>query len=173
MTHFPRSSGQIILFILSLMGIVIAIYLTIVHYNTHVTLVCSSSGLVNCEQVLSSSYASIPGTSIPVSIAGILWSMIAAGLAVTAWLVWPEKHIMRIAELAWGAIGILTVFYLIYVEIVLLHAICAWCTAVHIITLLYLLITVFLVSTSTDEKEADAERGQPEVGTKPKSIEID
>jgi uncharacterized membrane protein len=99
--------------------------------------------------------------------------MIAAGLAVTAWLVWPEKHIVRIAELVWGAIGILTVFYLIYVEIVLLHTICVWCTAVHVITLFYLLTAVFLVSTSTDEKEADAERGQSEVGAKPKTIEID
>jgi uncharacterized membrane protein len=173
MTHFRQSNGQITLFILSLIGTAIAIYLTIVHYNTHVTLVCSSSGLVNCEQVLSSMYASIPDSSIPVSIAGILWSVIGAGLAALAWLVWPEKHIVRIAELTWAAIGMLTVFYLIYVEIVLLHTICAWCTAVHVIVLLYLLIAVFLVYRSTDEQDSDTEQEEPAVGAKPKALEIE
>lgn len=152
MVHFRQSSGQIALFILSLISIAIAIYLTIVHYNTQVALVCSSSGLVNCEHVLSSPYASIPGTSIPVSVAGILWSIGGAALAVIAWLVWPEKHIVRIAELAWAGIGMFSVFYLVYAEIVLLHAICIWCTAVHVIILLYLLIAAFLVYTSTTQE---------------------
>jgi len=164
MAHFRRSIGQIVLFILSLIGIAIAIYLTILHYNTHVALICSYGGLVNCEQVLSSSYASVPGTSIPVSIAGILWSSVGAALAVIAWLVWPQKHIVRIAELAWAAVGMLTVFYLVYVELVLLRTICAWCTAVHVIVLLYLLIAVFLVYTPTYEQDADAEGEHPGVG---------
>ncbi len=173
MAHFRQSSGQISLFVLSLVGLAIAIYLTIVHYNTTVTLICSSSGLVNCEHVLSSSYASIPGSSIPVSIGGILWSAIGAGLAALAWLVWPEKHIVRIAELTWAAIGMLTVFYLVYVEIVLLHTICAWCTAVHVIVLLYLLIAVFLVYTSVDEQDAEAEREETVVEAKPKVSKIE
>lgn len=160
MVHFRRASGQIALFTLSLINIAIAIYLTIVHYNTHVALVCSSSGLVNCEHVLSSPYASIPGTPIPISIAGILWSIVGVALAVIAWLVWPEKHIVRIAELAWAGVGMLSVFYLVYVELVLLHAICIWCTAVHIVILLYLLIAAFLVCTSTDEKDTNVEREQ-------------
>lgn len=152
MVHFRQSSGQIALFTLSLISIAIAIYLTIVHYNTEVALVCSSSGLVNCEHVLSSPYASIPGTSIPISVAGILWSIVGAALAIIAWLVWPEKHIVRIAELAWAGVGMFSVFYLVYAEIVLLHAICIWCTAVHIIILLYLLIAAFLVYTSTTQE---------------------
>lgn len=171
MTHFRQSSGQITLFILSLIGTAIAIYLTIVHYNTHVVLVCSSSGLVNCEQVLASSYASILGSSIPVSVAGILWSVIGAVLAALAWLVWPEKRLVQIAELMWAAIGMLAVFYLIYVEIVLLHTICAWCTAVHVIVLLYLLIAAFLVSTSADGQEGDTKCEELPVGTKPKAPE--
>jgi uncharacterized membrane protein len=173
MAHFRQSREQITLFTLSLIGIAIAVYLTIVHYNTHVTLVCSTSGLVNCEQVLSSLYAFIPGSSIPVSIAGILWSAIGAGLAALGWLVWPEKHIVRIAELTWAAIGMLTVFYLIYVEIVLLHTICAWCTAVHVIVLLYLLIAAFLVYTSAGEQDTGDERENLVVGTKPGASKIE
>jgi len=163
MAHFRQASGQIALFTLALINIAIAIYLTIVHYNTHVTLVCSSSGLVNCEHVLSSPYAFIPGTAIPISIAGILWSIVGVALAVIAWLVWPEKHLVRIAELAWAGIGMLSVFYLVYVELVLLHAICIWCTAVHVIVLLYLLVAVFLVYTSINGEDANAEQEQPRV----------
>lgn len=173
MAHFRGSIGQIILFMLSLIGIAIAIYLTVVHYNTHVVLVCSSNSLVNCEQVLSSMYASIPGTSLPVSIAGILWSGIGAILAALAWLVWPEKRIVQIAELAWAAIGMLTVFYLIYVEIVLLHTICAWCTAVHVIVLLYLLIAVFQAYTSIYNQDNNAEQEEPTVGTQSRALEIE
>lgn len=167
MQHLRQLGGQIALFILSLIGVAIAIYLTIVHYNTHVELVCSSSGIVNCEHVLSSPYASIPGTSIPTSVAGIAWSMVGAMLPVAAWLIWPGKRIVLVAELLWAAIGLLTVFYLVYAELVVLHAICAWCTAIHLIVLLYLLITVFLVYISTNELEADVEQGSAEIRVRP------
>ncbi len=150
MVQFLRSGGQITLFILSLIATAIAIYLTIVHYNTQFTLICSSSGLVNCEQVLSSSYASVPNTSIPTSVAGICWSVVGAVLAAIAWLFFPQKRIVCIAELVWAGVGMVTVFYLVYAELVVLHAICAWCTAIHVIVLLYLLIAAFLVQTSPD-----------------------
>jgi uncharacterized membrane protein len=67
----------------------------------------------------------------------------------------------------------LTVFYLVYVEIVLLHTICAWCTAVHVIVLLYLLTAVFLVSTSSDEQDANTEREEAIVGTRPEVPKIE
>jgi uncharacterized membrane protein len=70
---------------------------------------------------------------------------------------------VRIAELAWAGVGMLSVFYLVYVELVLLHAICIWCTAVHVVVLLYLLIAVFLVYTSINEEDTDVEQEQPGV----------
>jgi uncharacterized membrane protein len=173
MIHFQRSGGQIVLFILSLISIAIAIYLTIVHYNSHVALICSSSGLVNCEQVLSSIYALVPGTSIPTSVAGICWSVVGAVLAATAWLVWPEKRIVRVAELVWAAIGMVTVFYLVYAELVVLHAICAWCTVVHITVLLYLLIAVFLLCAQEYDEYDATEREKTEVDVNPKATEIE
>ncbi len=173
MTRFQRSGGQIALFILSLIGIAVAIYLTIVHYNSHVALVCSSKGPINCEQVLSSVYAIVPGTSIPTSVAGICWSVVGAVLAATAWLVWPEKRIVRIAELLWAVIGMATVFYLVYAELVVLHAICAWCTVVHVTVVLYLLISAFLLYAPEDEEYDDTEREQLAVDQKPEAIETE
>src|SRR2546429_9861683 len=121
MAHFRQSNGQITLFILSLIGTAIAIYLTIVHYNTHVTLVCSSKGLVNCEHTLSSPYASIPGISIPVSIAGILWSNGGAALAVYAWdgVAGEERKLSPARGGAAG--GMFSAFRIVHDERSLLH----------------------------------------------------
>ena len=173
MIHFQRSGGQIALFVLSLIGIAVAIYLTIVHYNSHVALVCSSKGPINCEQVLSSVYAIVPGTSIPTAVAGICWSVVGAVLAAIAWFVWPEKRIVCVAELVWAVIGMITVFYLVYVELVIIHAICAWCTVVHVTVLLYLLISAFLLCAPEDEEYVDTEQEQLVVDQKPEAIETE
>ena len=42
-------------------------------------------------------------------------------------------------------IGLVVVLYLVYVEIVHLHVICEWCTAVHVLTLLTFLVALYRV----------------------------
>ena len=145
MTFFQRSGGQIVLAILACLSLAISIYLTIVHYNSNVQLVCSATGLINCENVLTSSYSVVPGTTIPVSIAGILWSVVALALPLVVLKVGPELRQIRVAEFAWGIAGLLTVLYLVYAEVVQIRNICAWCTGVHFIVLFYLLFSVFLL----------------------------
>jgi uncharacterized membrane protein len=49
-------------------------------------------------------------------------------------------------QLAWSAIGILTVLYLVFIEIVRLGAICLWCTAAHVLVLATFLIAVTMRS---------------------------
>ncbi|MBV9232321.1 MAG: vitamin K epoxide reductase family protein, partial [Chloroflexi bacterium] len=138
MTDIRHSGGQVSLFALSLLGAAIAIYLTAVHYE-NVPLVCSTSGLIDCSRVLSSNYSVVPGTAIPITIPGLFWCVVSAILAFVGWRVAPEQRNVRIAEFAWSLLGMLTVFYLVYVEIVRLHTICAWCTALHVIILVMLL----------------------------------
>src|SRR5947199_4321682 len=118
MSIFRRSGGQIVLAILACLSLGISIYLTIVHYNSNVPVICSTSGLVNCENVLTSSYSVVPGTTIPVSIPGILWSVVALALPLAVLKFGPELRQIRVAEIAWGIFGILTVLYLVYAEIV-------------------------------------------------------
>jgi uncharacterized membrane protein len=136
-----RFSGQLTLFVLSLLGIAISIYLTSVHYE-NVPLVCTNSGIVDCARVLASSYSVVPGTTIPITIPGLLWFVVGAVLAFPGWLHWLEQRILLIAELVWTIVGMLTVFYLIYVEIVRLHTLCAWCTGVHAIILVMFIIVI-------------------------------
>jgi len=160
MAFIRRSGGQITLFVFSLLGVAISIYLTSVHYE-NVPLVCSTNGLVDCASVLSSPYSVVPGTAIPITVPGLAWCLASAALAFIAWRVWPQLRSIRIAQLAWTLIGMLTVLYLVFVELVRLHRICAWCTALHVIIFVMLLITVVNLQESEPAEELDIEEEQP------------
>ena len=117
---------------LSLAGVAISIYLTVLHY-AGVVPACPASGAINCEAVLSSSYAVVAGTSIPTSALGIVWF----GISAVLWMLPPGR-----LQLGWSAVGLLGVLYLVFVEIVLLGVICLWCTAAHVIVVALVLIAV-------------------------------
>lgn len=141
MSIIRRSKTQLILLVCSLAGVAIAIYLTSVHYE-NVPLVCSEKGLVDCARVLSSPYSVVPGTSIPITIPGLLWAGVSAALAVFALYQRDERRWIPVAQFGWALVGMLTVLYLVYVEIVRLHSICAWCTGMHVLILLMFLVTI-------------------------------
>lgn len=155
MAYFQRSGGRIALLVLALVSLAISIYLTIVHYSSDVPLVCSNSGLVDCERVLTSRYSYVPGTTLPVSLSGMLWSIVAALLALGTGQSGPRQRLLRIAALMWAGIGMVSVFYLIYVEIVLLRTICAWCTAVHALVLLYFIVALVLLQSGANDADED------------------
>lgn len=162
MTYIRHSGAQIALLILALIGAGISIYLTAVHYQG-APLVCSNTGLIDCSRVLSSSFSVVPGTSIPISIPGLAWCLVAAILAgVSIWK--PELRLSRLAMTAWTSVGMLTVFYLVYAELVRLHTICIWCTSLHAIILVMLLISVTQLQTPEyDEEEIAEEEESPMV----------
>ncbi|HLG61275.1 MAG TPA: vitamin K epoxide reductase family protein [Ktedonosporobacter sp.] len=156
-----RSGGQIALLLLSILGIGVAVYLTAVHYE-NVPLVCSTSGFIDCARVLSSSYSVVPGTAIPITIPGLFWCAVGAALALAGWRSGWQRRPLLLAEFAWTALGMLTVFYLLYVEIVQLHTICAWCTVLHAIILVMFLMTIWQLQTPELEEEPEGtEEEQP------------
>jgi uncharacterized membrane protein len=128
----PRTS--LLAVALSLAGVGVSIYLTALHYAGFAP-ACPATGVVNCEAVLTSPYAVIAGTSVPTSATGIAWFAMSAVL----WLR-PFGWI----QLVWSAVGLVTVLYLVFVEIVRLSAICLWCTAAHVLVLALVLIAVTL-----------------------------
>ena len=111
---------------IAIAGIAISIYLTVTHLSG-VPLVCTVGSVVNCASVTHSAYSVIPGTSIPISVLGIAWFAVSGGLALLGRS--PYVH------LAWAAVGTIVVLYLIFVELVILHQICEWCTVVHLLVL--------------------------------------
>jgi uncharacterized membrane protein len=119
---------------LSVAGLLVSLYLTALHY-AGVTPACVSSGSINCEAVLSSSYAVIGGSAVPTSALGIVWFAVSAAL-------WTRPagrlHVM------WSAAGVITVLYLVFIEVVRLNAVCLWCTAAHILVVALLLLALSL-----------------------------
>lgn len=156
MTERYRVLIQWTLLLLSVVGIGIALYLTAVHYE-HLPLLCSASGLVNCERVTSSPYSVLFGTTIPITVPGLAWTLISAALVIVGVrsASSPSGIFSRIvlAQFIWSLLGLLTILYLVYVEIVLLHTICAWCTGLHVIILIMFLLTLVLLFSGTAESE--------------------
>ncbi len=163
MKFVQHSGGQLFLLLLALLGVGISVYLTAVHYE-NAPLICSNSGLVDCARVISSAYSVVPGTSMPISVPGLVWCLGVGVLAITRLRVVVAPRWLDAAQFLWVLAGMLTVLYLVYVEIVLLHTICAWCTALHVLILLIFLTTLVQVQQSRAE-EADFEEEKPAITT--------
>jgi uncharacterized membrane protein len=137
----PPPWGALLLAALAVIGFGVAAYLTSVHY-AGTPLVCSDKGTINCELVLSSAYSVIPGTSLPITVPGMAYFLVSLVLAL-AQLRRPRNYGLRQAHAAWAGLGLLTAFYLVFVELVELRTICLWCSSVHVVILLTLLLTIW------------------------------
>lgn len=141
-----EQAGLTSLLLMSVVGLGISIYLTIVHYNSKVSLLCTTGGVINCQSVTSSAYSVIPGTTIPITIPGMLWFVVLGALAgVGLWAAARDVEApswLRLYTLLWTIPGVAFVFYLLYCEIVLLGRICEWCTVVHLLTLAAFLVAL-------------------------------
>lgn len=119
---------------LALLGLAISTYLTYVHYVEPRALSCPDTGIVNCTKVTTSPESMLFG-AIPVALAGALYFVAVTILMLPA--AWRATA-YRLGQLRIGAVvaGIGMVCYLVYVEAVKVHALCLYCTAVHLVTFL-------------------------------------
>lgn len=146
LTLARQQPGLTALTLMAVAGLGISIYLTIVHYDSGVKLVCNTTGLINCQSVTSSAYSVVPGTSIPITIPGMLWFLALGALAVAGlrwvWRGEAEDPRLRISTLLLTVAGLAFIIYLVYCEIVLVQRICEWCTVIHLLTLASFLIAL-------------------------------
>ncbi len=129
--------------LLTLAGLLISGYLTLLHYDSSVPLVCSAGSYVNCETVLTSPSATVAG--VPVAVWGLVWfgfatlfalALVSAGARTDS----PTLGELRRVALVWTVAGVVGVMYLVYQEVGVIGKICAWCTAVHVIIVLMLIV---------------------------------
>jgi uncharacterized membrane protein len=131
------------------LGLIDAAYLTYEHYTASTTLACSNTGTINCLKVTTSSYSKVAG--VPVALLGLLFFVGMTVLCLPA--VWrsADARIRRL-RLAGVAVGMLSVLYLVWVELFKVDAICEWCTGVHVLTfVLFALVVVESTGTLTAE----------------------
>ena len=136
--------------IMSLLGLADSIYLTIAHYTTPAILACPATKFINCEKVTSSSYSMVFG--VPITFFGIAFFVLLTVLSLPKFWLTTASFIkkLRILSVTLGMVG---VFYLVYVELYKINSICLYCTGVHILTFLLFVITIYAhyqIAESTD-----------------------
>ncbi len=126
--------------VLSALAVVDAAWLTYAHYTSASVLFCPNNGFVNCGLVTSSSYSHPFG--VPVADAGLVW---AIGMLVlcSPWGWRQASAWFGRLRLAGVGLGVLSVLYLLWAELIKLHHLCEYCTVMHVLTLALFGVVVF------------------------------
>ena len=125
--------------ILSIISFITSLYLTYNHYATPTEgSLCDFGESISCSLVNTSIFSEI--LFIPVAILGALWSFILFGLALKGL---KGDTAIYGGLLFWSILGIFSVIYLVIAEIIL-KSICPFCTLVHIIVIITLIISIIL-----------------------------
>ena len=122
--------------VLCILGFITSLYLIYNHYSLEST-ACDFGNLVSCSIVNSSIFSEL--FNVPVALFGALWFVV---LAVITFQSFKKKHYLAYS-LVWNIVGILFVFYLVWAE-TFLGALCPYCTVVHIIITLTLILSIIL-----------------------------
>lgn len=123
---------------LCLGGLAVSAYLTFEHYTAGITLACPEGSVVNCARVTSSSWSLLFG--VPVALLGLLYFVVFTALFVPA--VATRLPAIDTVRLVLAGVGVAFVLYLVWAEFAV-GAICLWCTAVHAIAVVLLLVLVY------------------------------
>ncbi len=116
------------LYLVLVLGIIDSIYLTIVHFSPGL-LVCQTSGVINCQDVLTSVYSAVFG--IPIAVLGLIWFL-------AGFYIFTKGH--KDLKFGWSAIGIVAIAYS-FSSMALLKAICEYCLALDALIALAILFS--------------------------------
>jgi uncharacterized membrane protein len=131
--------------LLSLVGLTLAVVLTIAHYDgTGVLTGCQDNPNVhtatfNCGLVTTSAESHFLG--LPVAVLGLA-QFTALAILMSPWAWRSRIRLVALVRFALTAIGMAMVLWLVWAEAVIIKAFCEYCTGVHIVTL-----ALFLVMT--------------------------
>lgn len=126
--------------VLAAIGVLISAYLTFEHFTANATLACSVNGMVDCAKVTTSPWSRVMG--VPVAPLGLAFfvAMLASTLP-RAWRV--TRRGADTARLVAATSGVLMVLYLVWAELFRIHAICLWCTGVHVVAFALWVVILF------------------------------
>jgi uncharacterized membrane protein len=131
---------------LSVLGLAVSAYLTYEHYTGSTTLACPASGTIDCARVTASAWSSILG--IPVAPLGLVFFVAMTVLCLPSMLR-RQSPMLDGLRLGFCGVGLLMALYLLWAELFQIHAICLWCTGVHLLT--FLLFATLLIGRALAE----------------------
>lgn len=132
-----RIHPGVILAVLDVVGLAIALYLSVVELGGGVPY-CGA--LRGCETVAQSEYAWIGG--IPVAVYGVALSLILLTLAIA----WVRSDRPGLLDLHYGLslIGVIFEIYFLTLQVFVIHAVCVWCAAYGISLILRFLVALVI-----------------------------
>jgi uncharacterized membrane protein len=137
--------------VLALIGLGVSGYLTFEHFTDNATLACSIGGVIDCARVTSSAWSTFLG--IPVAVLGLLFFAVTLVLCLPR--VWRSPAAwLDPARIGWLTVGLGFALYLVWAELFRIHAICLWCTVVHVVTFALWIVVLFgqiLSGPATDD----------------------
>jgi uncharacterized membrane protein len=121
--------------ILSVIGLAGSVYLTISHFDTHISLVCPDTG--SCNRILTSNTSHFLG--IPVPILGLAYFVPMTLLCLpVAWRSLDRR--VHLARLILSILGVAMIIYLFIEELFIIKALCVWCSVIHLVGFLLFVI---------------------------------
>ncbi|MBZ0284892.1 MAG: vitamin K epoxide reductase family protein [Anaerolineae bacterium] len=128
---------RILSLVLIAVGIVISGYLSYVKL-TNVAMVCVESGAFNCEVVQNSAYSRLFG--IPIAWLGLATYLVMGAIILLEKRVAFLREYSAIMVFGINLFGWLFSMWLVYVQVVLLKALCPWCLSHEVvITILFVI----------------------------------
>jgi uncharacterized membrane protein len=123
-------------FTLSLIGLALATYLTITHFEPQ-ALFCTDKGFINCGVVTSSSQSRFLG--IPVAFLG-LGTYVVMTVLNSPWGWRVHNYWFHVARFLIAIISMCFVLWLLYAELIIINNLCLYCTGVHVVTFALLIV---------------------------------
>jgi uncharacterized membrane protein len=124
-------------FFFSLVGLGLSIYLTNAHFNGAQDLFCSDSGLINCTKVTTSAQSYFLG--IPVAVLG-LCAYTVLSVINSPWGWHLKNYWVHVGRFVLVVGSMCFVLWLLSAELLIIKNICLYCTGVHVVTFILLII---------------------------------
>ena len=135
----------LVLVVMSLFGLGAALEVFFTYYLLGQSLPgCQPGGFLDCSRVLGSSYSKIFG--IPLELFAAVYFIINLGLVYL--IAFGSDSVFQRsinAIFVWRFLGLMIVPYLVFIELFILHAICIYCTMMHIAIVADFIIISYLL----------------------------
>ncbi|HEY5110774.1 MAG TPA: vitamin K epoxide reductase family protein [Acidimicrobiales bacterium] len=135
--------AEVTTFLLSLLGLGLSIYLSITHFDKQL-LVCSGTGVVDCAKVTTSAQSRFLG--IPVAFLG-LGTYLVMTVINSPWAWHARARWIHVTRFVLAIVSMCFVLWLVYAELIIINAICLYCTAVHVTTFAMLIVLTLVCPT--------------------------
>ncbi len=135
----------LVLVVMSLFGLGAALEVFITYYYLGQSLpYCTPGGFFDCTRVLSSTYSQFFG--IPLELFAAAYFVV--NLALVYLIAFASEKVFQRALSAifiWRFLGLMIVPYLVFIELFVIHALCIYCTMMHIAIVADFIIISYLI----------------------------